>query len=222
PWGAQSVIFLNNHDTNRIMSTVQGDMQRTKLGATLLFTLPGTPLVYYGEEIGMAGIKGDGKPYWDEYRREPMDWYAAEEGPGMTTWFRPADRNNRPYDGISVEEQQSHPDSLLSHYRRLTRLRESYSALRHGSYERIEVVEGPSTVYAYLRQDAQAHLLVVLNFAREPVQVTLNLGASTLPAPPWEASDPLGHRAPLSVTTDTVSLELEAQESLVLELHRPH
>ncbi|MBC7231933.1 MAG: alpha-glucosidase C-terminal domain-containing protein [Chloroflexi bacterium] len=222
PWGAQSVIFLNNHDTNRIMSTVQGDVQRAKLGATLLFTLPGTPLVYYGEEIGMAGVKGNGQPYWDEYRREPMDWYAAEEGPGMPIWFRPDDRNNHPHDGISVEEQQGNHDSLLSHYRRLIRLRQSYSALRRGSYERVEIMEGPSTVYAYLRQDAQAHLLVVLNFAREPAQVTVNLGSSTLPAPPWAASDLLGQRSLPPIRENTLSLALEAQEGLVLELRRPH
>lgn len=222
PWGAQSIIFLNNHDTNRIMSTVQDDIQRAKLGATLLFTLPGIPLVYYGEEIGMAGVKGNGKPYWDEYRREPMDWYAAEEGPGMPTWFRPSDRNNRPFDGISVEEQQGNPNSLLSHYRRLIRLRQTYSALRYGSYERLEIVEGPSSVYVYLRQDAYAHLLIVLNFDREPAQVTLNLGASALPTPPWEAFDLLGQREPLFITEDALSIALEAQDGLVLELHRPH
>nr|MBC7243865.1 alpha-glucosidase C-terminal domain-containing protein [Chloroflexota bacterium] len=222
PWGAQNVIFLNNHDTNRVMSNVQGDVQRAKLGATLLFTLPGTPLVYYGEEIGMAGVKGKGQPYWDEYRREPMDWYAAEEGAGMTTWFRPTDRNNRPHDGISVEEQQSDPNSLLSHYRRLIRLRQSYSALRRGSYERVTVEEESSYVYAYMRQDTQAHLLIVLNFAREPKQATLDLGASTLPAPPWVVSDPLSQRTFPPITEDTWTLELQAQEGLVLELHRPH
>ncbi|MGE5265475.1 MAG: alpha-amylase family glycosyl hydrolase, partial [Acidobacteriota bacterium] len=95
PPGAQSVIFLNNHDTTRVMSEVKGSAARAKIASTLLLTLPGTPMVYYGEEIGMAGLKGpDDKPL-----REPMDWYAAEAGPGMTTWYKPGERSNQPRDG---------------------------------------------------------------------------------------------------------------------------
>jgi alpha-amylase len=221
PWGAQSVIMLNNHDTNRIMSVVQGDLAQAKLGATLLFTLPGTPLIYYGEEIGMSGVKGDGRPYWDEYRREPMDWYAAEAGPGMTTWFMPSDRNNRPYDGISVEEQLDDPQSMLSYYRQLSHLRQDYSALRRGGYERIPLVEGPESVYAYMRQDAEAHLLVVLNFSHEPTRVTLELGASTLPAPPWAVTDLLTSQPMPPVSSEKYTLDLPSQSSLILRLDRP-
>lgn len=221
PWGAQSVVMLNNHDTNRVMSAVEGDVEQAKLAATLLFTLPGTPLVYYGEEIGMSGIKGDGSPYWDEYRREPMDWYAAEEGPGMTTWFRPEDRNNQPGDGISVQEQMDNPESLLSHYRRLIDMRQRYSAIRGRGYERVKVLEGPESVYAYLRQDERAHILVVFNFSKEPAEAVLDLGGTSLPAPPWEVTDLLGTGRWPSVSEGEYSLDLPPQSGFILELTRP-
>ncbi len=175
PPGAQSVTFISNHDTNRVMSDVEGDVRRAKLGATLLLTLPGTPLIYYGEEIGMAGVKGDGRPYWDEPRREPLDWYAAEAGPGMTTWFKPAGRHNQPHDGVSVEEQRGVAGSLWEHYRALIALRMAHPALRSG--DRTSVRADNDNVYAFLRAAGSERILVVLNFADEPADVTLGLDA---------------------------------------------
>jgi len=221
PAGAQSVVFLNNHDTNRVMSAVESDLAQARLAALLLFTLPGTPLVYYGEEIGMAGVKGNGQPYYDEYRREPMDWYAAESGPGMATWFRPADRNNAPDDGISVAEQDSDSQSLLNHYRHLIALRHEYPTLSYGDYERVEVSEGPRTVYAYLRKDGSAHLLVVLNFSRSESAVTLNLGATALPAAPWVVTDLVSSATLPPVEASSYSLMLPPLSGVILHLQRP-
>jgi len=173
PPGAQSVTFISNHDTNRVLSDVEGDVRRAKLGATLLLTLPGTPLIYYGEEIGMPGVKGDGHPYWDEPRREPMDWYAAEAGPGMTTWFRPENRHNQPGDGVSLEEERGVAGSLWEHYRALIALRTGHPALRGGA--RTPVQADSESVYAFLRDNGSERILVVLNFADQATEVTLSL-----------------------------------------------
>ena len=59
--------FLTNHDQNRVMSTIRS-VPKAKVAADLLLTLPGVPFVYYGEEIGMQGIKPD------ERIRTPMQW----------------------------------------------------------------------------------------------------------------------------------------------------
>lgn len=49
--------FLTNHDHNRVMSQLDNNPNHAKMAATLLLTLPGNPFIYYGEEIGMLGVK---------------------------------------------------------------------------------------------------------------------------------------------------------------------
>ncbi|MCU6339924.1 hypothetical protein KW823_25750, partial [Enterobacter quasiroggenkampii] len=78
--------FLTNHDQNRVMSELQGKVNHAKMAASVLLTLPGNPFIYYGEEIGMLGLKPD------ERLREPMKWTADEKSAGMTTW-EPASSN---------------------------------------------------------------------------------------------------------------------------------
>ncbi len=70
--------FLTNHDQNRVMTQLNMDMESARAAATILFTFPGTPFIYYGEEIGMTGQKPD------EGIRTPMQWNRPENA-GFTT-----------------------------------------------------------------------------------------------------------------------------------------
>ena len=70
--------FLRNHDQNRILSELGGDQQRMRVAAAIVLTLPGTPYLYYGEEIGMLGLKPD------EYIREPFVWNVDKKDEGQT------------------------------------------------------------------------------------------------------------------------------------------
>lgn len=215
PPGAQRVEFLENHDTDRAMSQVNGNMQRAKLGAMLLLTLPGTPMIYHGGEIGMSGVKPS-PPSDDKPLREPMDWYASESGTGMATWFKPADRNNKSNDGISVEEQSGKSDSLLEYYRSLIALRNANSALRTGAFEKIEL-DSDANVYAYLRQDSTASFVIVLNFEDKPVSVTLDLGATSLADGRYLATNTMTKQI-TNLDGLTFPLSLDASVSYLLQL----
>ncbi len=217
PPGAQRVEFLENHDTDRAMSQVKGSLPRAKLGVLLLLTLPGTPMIYYGGEIGMSGVKPS-PTRDDKSLREPMDWYAAETGLGMTDWYKPADRNNKANDGVSVEEQQGKAGSLLEYYRALVALRNTNAALRSGAPEKID----PRTdvfVYAYLRHDSTAAFVIVLNFADTPVPVSLDLGATSLPDGRYTATDALSKQT-FDLSGLTLNLNLDATSGYVLQLAR--
>lgn len=151
--------FLTNHDQNRVMSTLNENEDKAKLAAFMLFTLPGTPFLYYGEEIGMQGKKPD------EDIRLPMQW-SAEENAGFSKskpWRNP-DAN---YSQVNVGLQENDPESLLSYYRELIQLRLSHPALRTGSTILIDT--GDRGIYAILRNEASENLLIVANLTSEPI-----------------------------------------------------
>jgi glycosidase len=172
PPEAFAVRFSSNHDTNRNATELKGDPDRLRLTAALLAGLPGPVMIYYGEEIGMLGQKG-GAPAYDNYRREPMDWYADQGGEGQTTWFRPDDRWNVPEDGISVEEQEGDPDSLLSYYQEVLRLRMAHPALVEGDFEILELETSGIGPLGFVRRAGDEAILVIINFSSEDQEVVI-------------------------------------------------
>jgi glycosidase len=181
-----------------------------------LLTTPGTPMIYYGEEIGMKGEKASA-PDYDKTRREPMDWYASEIGQGMASWYKPTTRYNKAADQISVEEQVGKSGSLLEHYRALVLLRNSNTALRSGSFERITVDD--SKIYAYLRADDKGAFLVVLNLADTPSSLALDLGNTSLPDGTYSAIDALTKKS-FDLNGLTLNLNASAKTGYVLQMIR--
>lgn len=164
--------FLTNHDQNRTMSVFNGDLGKAKAAATLLLTSPGTPFIYYGEEIGMQGKKPD------EYIRLPMQWSAATNA-GFTTgapWRALASD----YQQVNVEVQEKDKNSLLNHYRALTKLRQEHPALSGGQINLVET--GNSGVYGVLRSSEAEKVLVLVNLKDTPISdYQLSLDESVLP-----------------------------------------
>lgn len=158
-----AAFFLSNHDMDRIMSQVGADFDKAKIAATLLLTFPGTPYIYYGEEIGQQGVKAGSDDNW----RRPMQWGdGPEPGLGFTTG-RPYGRGfNQPGRENTVASQTGRPDSLLSWYRQLIRLRAGASALRTGKF--VPVFSNSSFVYSYLRWDPNGAYLVLVNLGSAP------------------------------------------------------
>jgi len=110
---------------------------------------------------------------------------------------------------------------LLAHYRRLIALRSAYPALRSPGHERVAVSSAHKQVYAFLRQDAQEHILVVLNCSREATQATLDLASSSLPSGPWRATDLLTGAEYPAVSEGEYALELAGETGVILLLQRP-
>ncbi len=140
PAGKGQLLFVENHDMNRFATEVGGDGRKERIGAALTLLLRGTPLIYYGQELGMQGrqSKTRGTDANDIPVREAFEWSAKEDAPGTATWYRDTGewwtgRFAKDGDGISVEEQEGDPGSLLSFYQRLTALRQARPELRSGA-----------------------------------------------------------------------------------------
>lgn len=166
--------MIGNHDMDRI-ATRAGSQENARLAAALLMTLPGTPFIYYGDELGQYGQSPDGN------RREPFDWYASAEGEGMTvmkgTYF-----DNMVYtvagDGISYEEEAADENSMFHYYKKLIAIRKENPMLFYGKYETIGFCDG---AYAYyVTDDSSDDMLLVVHALREDVSFTLNSAGTDL------------------------------------------
>jgi alpha-amylase len=156
----QFATFLTNHDQNRTMSRLGGDVVKAKLAASTLLTLPGAPFIYYGEEIGMTGVKPD------ENLRSPMQW-SADPNAGFTTAEFPWRLVHDDYQAVNVAAQTEDPNSLLSSYRNLVQLRNEHAALRVGEY--VPVDSNASQILAFLRTSKDEVVLVINNLGKEPL-----------------------------------------------------
>lgn len=155
--------FLTNHDQNRIISELGGDVNKAKMAAALLLTLPGTPFLYYGEEIGMPGKKPD------QHIREPFLWKPKAEDTLRTSWIKPKLATERTVQPLSVQQQDT--GSLYHHYRKLIHQRNNSPALSRGSLQQTSTQT--DSVISFLRMAEKEQVLVLHNITKNPKQLTL-------------------------------------------------
>ncbi len=209
--------FLTNHDQDRVINELEADVDAARAAAMVLLTGAGTPFIYYGEEIGMAGRKPD------ERIRTPMRWDASQPAAGFSD-AAPWQPLGEDPPGTDVASEAADPDSLLSAYRSLVGLRAASRALAIG--DQLPVDAAAPSVVAYLRHLPGQTMLVVVNLADEPVDgPALSLGDGPLCGTPsarvaygsGEATDPVvgptgGFDAYVPVP------RLGAREGVVIEL----
>jgi alpha-amylase len=154
--------FIGNHDRDRVLDQLEGNMSHMRMAAAMLLTLPGDPFVYYGEEIGMHGVKPDPRI------REPMRWDRNPHAAGETSW-EPSPDNASP--DLSVAAERADPQSLLYFYRRLIHWRLDLPALRDGGIASCPLDGG--AISAYTRSDRTQRLLVIHNLSGTPRRLRL-------------------------------------------------
>lgn len=170
PEGAWTNWTLGNHDEIRLATRLPKGHER--IAALLLLTLPGTPFLYYGDELGMEETvipEDQARDPWGarvsylsrDGCRTPMQWTpgpnAGFTSPGVQPWL-PLGAD---YEKVNVEIELADPESILNMYRRLLRLRKQTEALRGPLYQ--GHAETPEHILAYSRGDGE--YTVVLNFA---------------------------------------------------------
>jgi alpha-glucosidase len=179
--GAWPNYMLDNFDESRIASRY--GLAQARVAAMLLLTLRGTPMLCYGEEIGMTNVpippELEQDPFGlrvpglgrDPYRT-PMQWtpgpnagFSAPDTPQL--WLPLA----ADYQEVNVELQLADPTSILSLYRRLLSYRRATPAVQWGEYRPFDDV--PEECYVYLRQADDQRVLVALNFSDQEQRVTL-------------------------------------------------
>ncbi|WP_336486916.1 alpha-amylase family protein [Methylobacterium nigriterrae] len=158
----------------RLAPMLQGDPRRIRLAYSLMFTLPGTPVLRYGDEIGM----GDNLALKErDCARTPMQWTGEAQG-GFTKSTRPAmpviGTGPFGYQHVNVAEQRHDKDSLLTWMQSMIRLRKEAPEIGWGSVT--EIGTGEDAVLA-LRYDWRNNAVLCLhNLAARPIEVSLDTG----------------------------------------------
>jgi maltose alpha-D-glucosyltransferase/alpha-amylase len=166
---------LNLGIRRRLAPLLDNDQRKIELANSLLFTLPGSPFIYYGDEIGM------GDDIWLPDRngvRTPMQW---DSGPNAgfssappESLFAPVLRAD-PYSPVrvNVADQRERPDSLFHRIRHMIAVRRSHPAFGCGDYTWIS--SGSNAVAAYLRSTQDERILIVNNLSGDSQTVLLTV-----------------------------------------------
>ncbi len=178
--------FVSNHDIfagQRLWDQVGGDVARYKLAAAGYLLQPGTPFIYYGEQVGQAGVPGmEG----DFPIRSPMSWTGDARTGGFTRGkpFRPIAPNVATQ---NLRAEQARPEGILAFYKAMLKLRNSHPSIARGSFEG-SFAEG--LVAGWQRAWQGERTLAVINYgtASAELQVPeLPPGAALMPLWPRHA-----------------------------------
>lgn len=156
-------IFLSNHDQNRILSVLDGDIKKGKISASILLTMPGTPYLYYGEEIGMLGMKPDPNI------REPFLWTNEQNDTERTKWIKPEFTTDHTVSPLS--NQLDDKNSIYNHYKSLIQTRNRSMALTFGDFKPANY--GNGSVISYYRNKDKENLLIVHNLSNLQIPIKL-------------------------------------------------
>ena len=158
----------------RLPTMVDGDERRIRMMYSLAFSLPGTPVLFYGEEIGMAenlAIEG-------RYSvRAPMQW-AAEPQAGFTTASEPCrplvEEGPFGFREVNVTRQRRDPESLLNWMERLVRRRRECPELGWGEWTLLDA--GDPALFAQRSDWDDSTIVAVHSFAGRDLSARLRLG----------------------------------------------
>ena len=178
PAGKHELVFIENHDIQRVASDPGITPEQVRTAATLTLLLEGTPLIYYGQELGMRGAlrpdyKSDEKDIGD---REAFEWSAKVEAPGQANWYKGpktywSERFARDNDGVSVAEEDGDAGSLLNHYRRLLMVRAAHPALRSNAQR---VIPTNDKLLVVERGSGNGRTLIVANLSGKAASYAVN------------------------------------------------
>ena len=164
---------LNLGIRRRLAPLLDNDRRKIELANAILFSMPGAPIIYYGDEIGM----GDDIWLFDRNGvRTPMQW-TDEPGAGFSQtepadfWVPVIDDPTYGFQKINVAAQMADPNSLFYTMKRFIATRKAHAVLSRGSCDFLPVDN--QAVLAYLRQAEAEQMLIVCNLSDQTQTVTL-------------------------------------------------
>lgn len=145
---AMIIPFIANHDTDRAAGYVQVSYKTAQMAANLYLLGPGSPFIYYGEEIGMKGSRGGANT--DANRRLAMLW-GDDDTVGNPIGSTYEDKNQT---NGTVAEQLTNPDSLFNYYKRVIRIRKNNPEIFEGDYTAVNFEDSKAAGFVAATEDS--------------------------------------------------------------------
>ena len=163
-----TVNFLENHDTARWASVVNGNQDQMRSAAILNLLLPGVPSIYYGQELGLTGQTHEwGSDANHIPVREGFPWTSDFNDPGNAVWYKDTGEwwdwsiwQSDAINELNLEAQRENQVSLWHHYRKLISLRNEHKVFRLGGYEPVKM-ENPELMVFKRNHEGEAALVSI-------------------------------------------------------------
>jgi len=183
------VTLIGNHDLKRFMNERGATVEALKMAQTLIMTMRGTPQLYYGDEIAMAG---------DDDPDNRRDFPGGFPGDGIDAFHR---------GGRNANQQ-----SVFEHQKLLGQLRAALEPLRRGNLINVVATEHQ---YVYARSTANASVIIAFNNDHKPARVEFSI-ADTKLSHGVSLTDRLGNVKDVRVTNGMIEFELPARSSAIM------
>lgn len=193
---AMMIPFLSNHDQDRIAHCFMTE-NNTKMAASLYLLCSGSPVIYYGEELGMLGKRGD--ELTDANRRLKMLWGDDDlvRNPTGAT-FGPSKQIK-----TTVASQLEDENSILSHYKKVIAIRHKYPAIARGDYSAVS--SSNSNFGGFLVSYEGERLMILHNTSGKSITINLSTLSGVSGFTPKQVADFVGAgNATLNGTTLTI------------------
>ena len=173
--GTFVVNFLENHDTSRWATTVNGKPEQMKSASLLYLLAPGVPSIYYGQELGLTGMPHEW--YSDANHipvREAFPWTpdSQEEGNALFykntgEWWDHSFWNSDEIGKLALSNQKLDSLSLWNHYKKVISLRRNNEAFQLGDYQ--PLFRDEKNVIAFKRSYGEESFIVIVNVGEKPI-----------------------------------------------------
>jgi maltose alpha-D-glucosyltransferase/alpha-amylase len=209
---------LNLGIRRRLAPLLDNNRQKILLANSILFTMPGSPILYYGDEIGM------GDDIWLPDRngvRTPMQWN-AQSGAGFSDapqekYYSPLIQNNiYGPQVVNVEAEQDDPQSLFNQIRHMIAVRKEHRVFGQGEFQWVKssLAERQYAIAAYIRTYGKESILAIHNLSASRQEVSLELPGLVSRAP----RELITNRTLPSISSGRLVLELEPLQFLWVQL----
>ncbi len=202
---AMPMSFLSNHDMDRIAGAFVTE-NNTKMAANLYLLSPGSPMIYYGEEIGIRGSRGSANT--DANRRLAMLW--GDEDPVRDPVGTTYSKNNQIK--TTVKDQLADANSILNHYKKLIAIRNRHPEIARGIYSAVYGTDKRNG--GFLVEYDGSTILIFHNIGTEEAVIDLSLLSSLSGFTPSALADVIGCNG---ATLDGTVLTLGGQTSVIIK-----